>query len=429
MADSQDIKALRQQAEDLIERHDPANALRVLSDAFQQDAGDLPCYRLAAKALRALGGDREAHLFERAARQFDRARPFYELGFRYVADRHFKLARAFLERADTLAPDEPGILVELAVCYSSLGRFRDAIAKLERVSGLAAHFWPTYQLCWCYLTEGDVDRAGALLPALTQVATGPDEQDAMPKLADFLDRLQRYGRPENPTVREWHFIQYGAVVLNLLDEHPQALHGRYRALWGSYDGMADDLTRLERLLGTLDVRVPRVTYAPTRSAEIIARTLAHVWHLPVERALSGSHAADSLVVAASSHELQHLDGLEPVRARQVLFAYHQNWTQDGYVNPDVCAVLAEMYECPWGRRLRPAGDQAEIVPEDSRPVDAIVEELAASLQRSRAERADDHALRQWIAERRDGLILGNATRYRHRPRFSTESPLGSAVGR
>ena len=429
VTDPQDINAWRRQAEELVAHGKEADALRVLSDAFQQDAGDRACYRLAAQALRGLGGTHEAHLFEQADARFDDPHPFYELGFRYVEDRHFRLARAFLERADGLAPGEPGILVELAVCYSRLGRFRDAIAKLEQAPDLTDHFWPTYQLCWCHLIEGDLGRAASLLDVLARVAHAPDEHDALPKLDAFLDRLRRYGRPEAATVRSWHFTQYGAVVLNLLGEQHETLHGRYRALWGSYDGMAEDLVRLERLLGALNLRVPRVMYAPTRSAEIIASALGSVWDLPVGRALSGAHAADALVVAATTDELHHLDGLDTVRPGQILFAYHQNWARDGYVNPDVCAVLAEMYECPWGRRLQPGERQIEIGEEDHRPVGRIADQLGAAVGSRRDAVADDEDWLAWAVERREGLIPGRAPRYAHRPRFSTETPLPSRIGR
>jgi tetratricopeptide (TPR) repeat protein len=118
-------------------RHDEAQA--AFARAFALDPAFVPAYLNAADALRAQGDDAQAiALLRRGLTHSDNAALHHALGLALVRAGDRNAALAELQRAATLAPDEPRYTYVLAVGLHSAGRTPEALRVLTRAVGR----WP-----------------------------------------------------------------------------------------------------------------------------------------------------------------------------------------------------------------------------------------------------------------------------------------------
>jgi hypothetical protein len=105
-----------------------------------------------------------------------------------------------------------------------------------------------------------------------------------------LRRLQAVGEPE-PLIPDWHFIQYGAAILDLMDESVsedafEVAGGRYVALWGQMESVRRVLEMLKIFLAATEQK-PRIVVAhEDRDSQILGLALSQVLGLPFETATS-----------------------------------------------------------------------------------------------------------------------------------------------
>ncbi len=381
---------------------DPRGALRELVQGLRADAGYKPTYKLAAQSLRALEAEDEARLVEAVLADFHSADPFYALGDYCADDQNFALALPILERAHTLAPQRLDVTLTLAQSYTSRFRPQDAYDVLQRV-GLRGDFWATYEFYWAallcnhHLTEiaefVEVERANVARVDL-EAALRDSLNYALDKLAYALARLQSFPPELPPRIWDWHFIQYGAAILDYFDdrEAEDALDiagGRWVALWISSAHVAMLLDKLGQLLTTLEREPQCVITLLDRDSEIIGRAAALVFDLPFEltaaETVAGLAHPDSLLVAADHRQLRD-KALMPVLAGQTIFALNLHWLRHGGLTPDIAGVLTQALYLPWngGTQVDWKTNQIVHTDPDTRPAEVIAQELAATEPRQDA---------------------------------------------
>jgi tetratricopeptide (TPR) repeat protein len=379
-------------AREALDEGNPQEALRRLTYGFGADVEYTPLYELAVTCLRQIDGEEEAQLFEEARDDFDDAEPFYALGYHFVEVRRYELAIPFLERAHALAPRREDVALELALAYNSRFRPQDA-RDLLQPPHLRQSFWNGYEYHWASLlcnrpqgVERFVDDSCAgIADAELDVHTHHTLLFVLDKMAEVLMRLQAFPDPR-PLVQDWHFIQYGAAILDYFDDRTaedglEVAGGRWVVLWGSAGHIAMILHKLKRWLIALDRLPQRVVGLPDRDSEIVARAAAHLLELPFVSAEDESPAQPhTLLVAADNRQLTD-SGLMPVLEGQTLFALNQHWLHRGGITPDVAGVMTQTLTLPW------SGENVQVDPEtrrvtrpepDTRPAHVIAQELAGT---------------------------------------------------
>lgn len=383
-------------AQALAAQNEPAKALSHLTGGFEKDAAFRPLYELAAQCLRDLSGEDEAVLFDAALADFQNHKPFFDLGYHFIDVDHYRLAVPFLERAHLLAPGDALVASELAIAYTHQfqpQRGRDALQDVYQT----ASFWAAYQYFWCcLLCNSDLDEIADFVAdgrnALAESNLSEEDLQgpaaALDKMERCLERLLLLGEDLQPQlVRDWHFIQYGAALLDFFDDRTdenglQVAGGRYVALWGSLPSIAGILHKLVRFLEALDRKPERLLYLPERDSEIIGIALGTLLNLPPEEADETNIVGpDRLIVAADNRLLDDWRPLYLSFPNQTVFALNVHWTEDGSVTPDAGGLMTQTYYFPWrgeGITIDPETRETIPTPPDTRPSFEIAAELAAT---------------------------------------------------
>jgi hypothetical protein len=379
----------QKQAEQLLKQGDARDALGALKMGFVADVKHRPLYAVAAKALAALGGVDEAKLFLAAHDKMESAVPFFNLGYHFVEVGQDDFAVPFLERAHALAPTERVVANELALALA--GSFRPAKGRdvLARVD-YTQEWGIAYQYHWCRLLAGDDPKDAEAFVAAPPKNAEPGQEDNIAymrlRLSECLERRRSIPQPLLE-IRDWHFIQYGAAILDFMDERyadggKQVAGGRHVYQAASDEALAEILGKLKALLEGLGRQFERVVALPDRDSEIVGCAVAAWLGLPWERADEANlEAPRCLVVAGEASRFGEFPQVHTVQDGQTTFALWQQWTQPGPWTPDIVGVLAQVYVLPWsGNRLRidPETNKPVQLPEDSRPVKEIVAELQAT---------------------------------------------------
>lgn len=416
------------------EAHDPQKALRSLVAGFEVDLTYQPLYRLAVECLHALGAVEEARLFEQALAHFDDARPFYDLGYHFVDVAHERLAVPFLRRALQLAPGSPAIAMELAVALTAQFQPCEAHTILAGVD-LKRDFWATYQLHWCALLcnrpagiQAFLDDARA---AFRTAGAGDAQEHAtyqamLDRLQEGLQRWQTVPRPQ-PLVQHWHYIQYGAAILDYFDDRTDAdaqavAGGRYVALFGTLPSISGVLQKLAAWLTAVQRRPDRVIALADRDSEILGRAAAHVLNVPFAPATDQDLAApDTLVVAADNRQYNDKPALRLVQPDQTVFALNHHWLSAAAITPDVVGHMSQAYYLPWNVTLKVDASTRKVqqTARDERPATEIVATVALAAPRDDPGFAATLAFYQARAAYLKGGLRGGVVRWQ----FRKDSPV------
>jgi len=373
---------------------DPRAALGHLRSGFAVDPAHRTLYALAAESLRQLGGENEALLFEQALARFDTYQPFFELGYHFIEVGNDALAVPFLERAHALAPTDVPTATELALAVTAQFRpcrGREVLAKTNYTSSFSA----AYQYHWCSLLceKGEAETAEFIDGGRNAVRTGgvpaqwaSEVTVMLDKLDACRERMQAIGKPE-PFVRDWHFIQYGAAVLDFFDERSaeeglSVAGGRYVYQSSDAASLYGILERLGRFLEILQRRPAQVLYVADRDSEIVGRAVAAVLGLPVDVATAENVAGPHrLIVASDNHALADIaEALLIPHEAQTVFSLVMDWLEPGVLTPDISGVMAQHFVLPWqsGLRIDPDTRQAVRTEPDTRPAAEIAAELLSA---------------------------------------------------
>jgi len=379
-----------QELKDLIEQGKYQDALRPLSLVFSEDPGLAESYHLAVMIMKELNGETEEKLFQAALDDFDNFTPFYDLGYHFVDTGNFDLARPFLERAYILGPDEIDVAYELSLCYMARFSIDKALDTLESVDS-DSDFWASYMMWQCRLwtnQPGDIDEYIKLAREfLFEQEESEEIVTAMLKLDELEESCLRHGQLEAPgkLIRDWHFIQYGSVVLDYFDESDDYVAGgRYVAMWGALESLRTTLEALKVYLQTMRKLPARILAPADRDSRIVGSALSSILNVPclilTEDTLPTEYNEPTLIVAGDAGSFNDWEQLRELKPNCTLFAVNLNWMHEALICPDIAAYMTQAYWFPWQEGGMKIDDQGNAVPQqaDERPVEEVAADLTAA---------------------------------------------------
>ena len=359
--------------------------LRQLIYIFTEYPSFIPAYELASKTLHHMKGEKESTLFNKAIQNFDTFQPFFDLGYHFIDVGHFRLAIPFLERAWQLNPGHIQTGLELSLAYTAQFRIKEAISILQPTD-YETNFWVAYQLYYCRILDNQPDGVEIFLQEIRQFIASSDitEQSVstIRYVTKTLDEMyQRLLFIENPEkhIRDWHFIQYGSMILDFFESDDYVAGGRYVALWGTYQNICRNLERLIYFLKKSNKLPEKVIALPDRDSEILALYISRRINCYFEY-LNENNVVESntLIISGDSKNFNDTYELIKIADNQTVFAYHIDWLNDTLFCPDIVALLSQSFYFPWNGgaiRIDPVTKASTITEADNRPSDEIVREL------------------------------------------------------
>lgn len=402
------------------------HAVQLLGLCLRMDADDRRVYDLTASVLETRGGQgRQGLLFRMCADRFDDARPFYELGFEFMAADLPHMARPILERAARMDPDNVDIQVECAVAQAENGRHDEALATLERLPDAIRRGQSriAFLQAWCRLLTGDLRSAES---AIERFDTDPEAPRLEPGLAARLRlavaRLRAWGVPGEHDLRAWHFIQYGGAILST-GEAP-GMGGRFGVLSENHEDLAARLADLEGLLRDLEFPLSRVVTPDQADSEVLGRVIAKRFRVPRTVFEPGAAVQPGTLLCVSGvDDLADATGLTARDPNLLVYAHRLSWTQSAPFTPDITGLVAEAHFLPWHRTFRLDATEKKIVehPPDTRPPAQIAQHVFRLVPDPPA--ADDAPWRRTYTRHRALALYGADQSIGPRPAFRQESPV------
>lgn len=351
-------------AEVQFKEKDYAETLRILMQGFMADNQYIPFYKLAVNALRGLRGFEEAEMFEYAVKAFSDWQPFYDLGYHYVEMGYWDLAIAFLARANTLNPKDVVVAYEYSLALGARFRIAEALHVL-RLTSFAEEFWASYRAFHLSVLLGEnIAEAKVFLRNIREQIYAKsqqtdDEAFALQKLDNLQEMIRRFESIEKPEkhIRDWHFIQYGAAILDFFEETEEDKNiagGRWVATWASEESICTFVERLKAFCQMAELSFDKILYVADRDSEITGRLIGRIFNLPLEELTTDNiHTINTLVVADAADKFNDWKQLAVKMKGQVTFAIWQSWLEDVSFCPDIVGTLAQVYNLPWeGGALR-----------------------------------------------------------------------------
>lgn len=410
-----------------------SECLRLLVFALTASPDNLQCYELASACLQKIGAPDEAALFDRAISNFEDPDAFYDLGYHFIDVGHDRLAVPLLERSLKLRPGDANIALELAIAYCGQFNPQKARAILSTVER-GQNFWVNYQYYWSSLLCGTDDSTDRFIKEsrrqfLSEAASNEIRGAlyALDKLDELRMRLSLVKDPL-PIVMHWHFIQYGAAILEYFDDRNNqnglaVAGGRWVYVGISYSQLALTLRKLKTFLATLN-RMPKTLLTiDDRDSMIIAAAVGKILRAPVEIVTEPNTISreESLLVVANNWNLGKFP-IERVAKGQTIFAFNINWLDEGPCAPDVCGLMSQYCTYPWSKdrlEIDPETKQRKEAVEDKRDPEEIAEEIAAEVISEDELFPQTMDFYKSVADYLKGGKLGGQKRWR----FITDSPV------
>ncbi len=402
-----------------------ADALRQLTAGFRADIYYKPLYVLAAQCLEQLGGKEEALLFKAAEKNlgFD---SFKKLGIHFYNVDHYPMSIIFLEEANSKKID-PQIANNLAVAYARKFQTKKAQETLERISN-NFDFWSFWFYVKTKILNNDKKDLAAMVNELKSAIdpNDPNEQLKIPrqKIKEIEESYNRLLSLESPQelIRDWHYIQYGGVILDFFfDENQYIAGGRYVATWSSHMSIKTNLLRLQNVL--LEKDIQQVVYGTDRDSTIIGLALAKVLDLPSKPYESNTLYHKSIFCVADGPHFEPIQGVEEVKNGNITFSYNLNWLQANFICPDIIAMLSQYNNYPWNGgniTMNEDGTQGRSQADLRSP-----EEIASDIANTETDRK--YSFDPFYTTHMDHLKLNQTEG--HRYNFMLESPVpGSYFG-
>lgn len=412
--------------------------MNILMLGFKEDADYQPLYALAAETAEKLDDYRLQGLLEYASDHKEEASAFYELG-EFFFDRYkFGLAEVFYDKTLRLQPDYPSAIHDLVVSRARQFRIDDALQAFDWKTTLDFDFWESYLLCKLlifsehkpFMEEMEekwlevMDTNGAKKvsdPELSEICST--------KITELREALERYAtfQEVQKNIRDWQFIQYGSVVLDLHHDGENYLAGGRNGIsFGTMETVRSMADRVKQYVQRLEIPIHRVAALDDRDSEIIGRLLAKVLDVPFTPYYHFDDNQHALIVASDSSCLTyHLySGLSEIKNGQVVFAMYHNWTRPAKITPDIIGQMAQEYRYPWeggGMKVwvEKKEVKVEVTPADDRPE----EEIASAIFQIQVPQVDMQELLDFYAERKQYLKGVGERCGAKRFEFAIESPV------
>ncbi|MVT10224.1 tetratricopeptide repeat protein [Chitinophaga tropicalis] len=410
------------------EKKEYQEALGLLIEAFNQDVDYMPLYRLSADCLGTLGGQDEQQFFEQALATPGQFEAYQQLGEHFFQVEHFRMAMPFLKKALSLNSTHVNTAHLLAVCYAKEFQVDEALRILESID-LQKDFWAVHFLNKCRILnnklEGVKEEIYGIRSFLEKYKDDPGMEVPIrhiDELTDMLYRCRLIAAPEKH-IRDWHFIQYGGVVLDYFDSADQYVAGgRYVALWGNHVSIKTVIHKLRIFLDTVDRNIRVVAGLPDRDSEITGRAVAAELGCSYITYNQNSDLSDALIVSADTSLLNGYGELEEVKNGQLIFTLNHSWLGSALITPDIIGFMSQSYWYPWGEgqmRINETTQEVEHTPADNR----TPAEIANDIHHAPAEEKDLATQMDFYRKHAHALkgIGEHATLRRYN--FLTESPV------
>jgi len=372
-------------ANSLFESGDFQESLKTLSWGFQKDVNFKPLYELAEKCLLKLGGQDEANLFKNARKSFISFQSFNNLGLHFFNEGHYDLALPFLKKAVQIDSTRSDTVHDLAIVYARRFNINEAIKVLEN-NKPESDFWNYWFLTKLRILDNQTDGVQNDINELFSVLNNePDKESvAIPiqkvnEVKETFDRLSVVGKPDNH-IRDWHFIQYGNVILDFFEDSEEYIAGgRYVASWGSNEWIKEIASKLSNYLNELDKTFERVLYLNDRNSKILGLVIGNELNIEAKEYKNEIDTENSLIIGANSIDFDGMDELQKIQPGQLLFALNHFWLDSAQISPDICGFMTQTYSFPWdggGIRIIDAEKgETEKIPTDTREESLIAKDI------------------------------------------------------
>ncbi len=375
-------------ANSLFENGDFQESLRTLSWGFRKDVNFKPLYELAEKCLLKLGGEEEAQLFKNATKRFNSFQPFNNLGLHFYNEGHYDLALPFLKKAVEIDSTKGDTVHDLAIVYARLFNIQEAIKVLEK-NRPENDFWDYWFLTKLRIlanqtkgVENDINELFAVLNNEPDKESVEIPLQKANEVKETFERLSVVGKPNNH-IRDWHFIQYGNIILDFFEDLEEyAGGGRYVASWGSNESIKEIVSKLSFYLKELDKTIEKILYLNDRNSKILGLIIGKELNVEAIEYNSQIEVKNSIIVGANSIDFDGMDELQKIKQGQILFALNHLWLDSAQISPDICGFMSQSYYFPWdGGGFRIGDMEAEdkkiekILP-DTRDESVIADEIS-----------------------------------------------------
>ena len=396
-----------------------------LSLAFNEDITHKPCYELAYKCLESSECPEAAELFKKVLENFNDYKAFYEIGYYYIDTGCYRLAVPFLKRALELSGGNYEIAIELSVAYTSQCEPEKGLELLKNVD-LGRDFWAWYQYYWCALLsdqsewiEKFINEARACFRG--ELLEGDGDIAALYYVLDKLEQcLVRYNTIDksNPIIRDWHYIQYGAAILDCYKSNG----GRYLKKIGTFKEVMNIVYKLKTYLDSLEFYPEKVYYLADKDSEVLGRIIAKVLKVDCEEYYNKTIREKYLIVAADNRDYNVCPELALIRKNEMIFAFNHHWLENSLITPDISGLMSQSYNFPWREGcLNEELKESGITEESS----MIIEEVLKAIDNISAEVDDEfQEVLQFYSERKEYLKTGEKGGS-GRLAFNTDTPVKS----
>lgn len=405
------------------------DAFEVLHYALRRPEFDIRIYQRFAFVMRMIGRYEAAELYERIVTNPEDAEAYFHLGHQLVQEEAFGSALGPLSRCVQLAPEAAAANYEFAYALMKEFYHEEALHFFGKAFEQEQAMSITFYIAQLLIFLGRSGEAAIFVNKLEEQVQAENGEGGM-QLAYLKDILRRYRSYKPETIRDWHFVQYGTILLRTFEEdYPQEdnhSNGRYTLVNFGYQQVANVLAVFQTTIGPLSL-FPEYQYvaAAGETSGPLAHALGKMLMLPVKSLAEGlSSGQKGIVIASFSDELQEIADAVWQRDDVLLFSFALSWTREVNVLPEVIGYFAQVPRLPWQSRaeLNEHGEP-EILPSDERPVEEIARDIL-----DRVIYAD----MQWVGRihdyykaRQDDLVAGDQIEV-PRKKFFVHSALGGA---
>ena len=212
----------------------------------------------------------------------------------------------------------------------------------------------------------------------------------------MIRRVESVGSPVENSIRDWHFVQYGSLLLSRLDSTVYVAGGRFRILFPELKEVQAVMLKLRACLDGLGFVPKQILYGASQSSEVLCEVIGGMYNLPTLALTEERYKRyDSLVVVSEAEELSDFYFLAEAKPGKVLFAYNLNWTQETLLTPDIVGVMSESCRFEWqGGSMKVVDFEKGIferVGTDTRPAPNIAADIVNEGASIEAEFAEDLA--------------------------------------
>lgn len=407
------------------EKEEFSAALGTLIGGFSKDINYTPLYILASQCLAKLGGTEESQLFSVASKNLN-LQSFKKLGTHFYKMEHYPLTKIFLQEVFETDKDTE-IANMLAIAYARRFDIKKAQETLDAAND-KSDFWTFWFYVKTKILNNDQVHLEQYISQLEQAIDmgSKDEQHKIPiqkvrELRESFNRLQSIEAPEN-IIRDWHYIQYGSVILDFFfDKDQYVAGGRHVASWGNPQAMCSILKRAQNILAKKEIH--KIIYGNTRDSKILGLSLAKIMNLPAENYNAQTAYANCVLFCSESDAFNEFNNVEQISNNNVTFAYNHYWLKPNFICPDIIGLMSQSYTFPWnggGIKLNDDGTPGR-TEADNREELSIAEEI------STVEITEIVEVDPFYFSHYDSLQMNQTEG--HRYNFMVESPIpGSYFG-